>query len=365
MPLPPDEVVVAALGAHELTAPGFRARVLLLRPELARYRVRVDPYTLFTTAQSASFARTSLAGRTRILLAARSRLLRRINAMPPATGVTLIQRQADLLPSLRLEKRASEGRRLVWDVDDAIWLDAEREAQGHVLAGMKRTARKVRWLVSSADEVVVANDVLAEYFGRLTDRLTVVPSVVEPRGQPVREHEDREDLILGWIGSRTTASYLGRLQSVLPRVSAALEGRRVRLLVVGGSSAPIDHVRVENRNWSLHGEIRALSEIDIGLMPVPDNAWTRGKSAYKALVYMVAGIPVVADDVGIASSTIGNDRGGFVVRSDREWVEAIVALARSRSLRERLGRQGRERVEEHFSVQAWAPEMAAILRGEK
>jgi glycosyltransferase involved in cell wall biosynthesis len=230
---------------------------------------------------------------------------------------------------------------------------------------MKRTARKVRWFVSSADHVVVANDVLADYFGRLTNRLSVIPSVVEPRGQAVRQHEDREELVLGWIGSRTTASYLGRLQAVLPRVCDALEGRQVRLLVVGGSSPPIAGARVENRNWSLEAEDQALSEIDIGLMPVPDNAWTRGKSAYKALVYMAAGIPVVADDVGIAASTIGNDLGGFVVRSNREWVEAIVALAGARAMRERLGRQGRERVETHFSVQAWAPAMAAILRGEK
>jgi glycosyltransferase involved in cell wall biosynthesis len=120
---------------------------------------------------------------------------------------------------------------------------------------------------------------------------------------------------------------------------------------------------VESVPWSVVGELEALKRIDVGLMPMPDNAWTRGKSAYKALQYMSAGIPVVGDDVGVATSVIDPGRGGFVVRNEDEWVEALVRLARDAALRDRLGKHGRQRVERDFSVTRWAPVVAEILKG--
>jgi glycosyltransferase involved in cell wall biosynthesis len=121
---------------------------------------------------------------------------------------------------------------------------------------------------------------------------------------------------------------------------------------------------VESVPWSVETEQEALGRIDVGLMPMPNNNWTRGKSAYKALQYMSAAIPVVADDVGIASSVIESGKAGFVVRSEEEWVEALLTLARSVPVRTRLGEHGRRRVEENYSVTRWAPVVADILRGE-
>ncbi len=120
---------------------------------------------------------------------------------------------------------------------------------------------------------------------------------------------------------------------------------------------------VDSVPWSEESESDALKRIDVGLMPMPDNAWTRGKSAYKALQYMSAALPVVGDDVGVASSVIGSENAGLIVRTDDEWVEALIALARDARLRARLGKQGRRCVEENYSVAGWAPVVAEILRG--
>jgi glycosyltransferase involved in cell wall biosynthesis len=137
----------------------------------------------------------------------------------------------------------------------------------------------------------------------------------------------------------------------------------LRLLVVGGTLPASDRYAVESVPWSVDDELEALERIDVGLMPMPDNAWTRGKSAYKALQYMSAGIPVVGDDVGVSSEVIRSGWAGFVVRGEDEWVEALLALARDAALRTRLGKQGRTRVEEDFSVTRWAPVVANILKG--
>jgi glycosyltransferase involved in cell wall biosynthesis len=99
-------------------------------------------------------------------------------------------------------------------------------------------------------------------------------------------------------------------------------------------------------------------------VPTPDNPWTRGKSAYKALQYMAGGIPVVGDDVGVAAEVVGSEKGGFLVHDEDEWVEALLTLAKDAALRNRLGGHGRWRVQERFSVTRWAPTVAGILRGE-
>jgi glycosyltransferase involved in cell wall biosynthesis len=254
---------------------------------------------------------------------------------------------------------------LIWDVDDAIWLDASPAAGGHRLAALKGTPRKVRWLASRADHILAANAYLADFLSRYSSRITIVPSVIETRAVEARRHEDRPELVLGWIGSPTTAPYLLRLARAISRVSRELPDRALRMVVVGGTMTAPNGCAVESIAWSADRELDALGRIDIGLMPMPDNAWTRGKSAYKALQYMSAGIPVVADDVGVTSSVLDTGRAGVIVRNEDEWVEAILALARDVSLRARLGEHGRRRVETDFSVQRWTPVVAEILRGEK
>ena len=358
----PAEVRVLAAGAQALTAPGFRARVLLLRQELFRHGVRVDPLPLFTEREADAFAQGGIRRRATVLLGARYRLKRRLaESKPDAYEAAMIQRQVDVLPQLTLEQSATAGRRLIWDVDDAIWLDSSPAAGGHRLAMLKGTARKVRWFASRADHIVAANAYLADFLSPYSSRISIVPSVVDTRGVPSRHHADNGEIVLGWVGSATTAPYLRDAMPTIRRVARELSGRSVRLMCVGATVPPSDGLAVECESWSLEREFDALSRIDVGLMPMPDNDWTRGKSAYKALQYMSAGIPVVADDVGVASTVIGPERAGFVVRGADEWVEALITLARDPELRARLGEHGRRRVERDFSVERWAPVMAEIL----
>jgi glycosyltransferase involved in cell wall biosynthesis len=363
---PHAEVRVLATAAQALTAPGFRARVLLLRPELLRYGIRVDPLPLFTEREAGAFAGGGPRRRTAVLLGARRRMGRQLaDSKSEAYDVAMIQRQADLLPPLRLERRVADSRRLIWDVDDAIWLDSSPAAGGHRLAALKGTARKVRWLAARADHIVAANVYLADFVSRYSSRISIVPSVVETRGVPSRRHADGPEIVLGWIGSATTGRYLQHLSPLISRVSRELRPMRVRLVIIGAKVPTTDGFVAESAPWSVDRELEALKCIDVGLMPMPDDDWTRGKSAYKALQYMSAGIPVVADDVGVTSSVIDSDGAGFVVRGEEEWVEALTTLARDSELRGRLGEYGRRRVEGDFSVRRWSPVMSEILRGER
>ena len=352
-------VTVRAVAAQGPTTPGFRIRVLQLAPSLALQGVSIEPELLFTEAEASRFLDAGLWSRTTETLSSRRRLLSRLEADEDA-DLTLIQRQADMLPSLRVERAASSDRPLVWDVDDAIWHDTSPEARRHPLALLKGTRRKVDWLAKRADHVIAGNEILAEWLSDRSDRITVVPSLVETERVPVKAHADRETITLGWIGSPATARYLSRLREVIARLKGGRPGLALRLLVVGGEIEPIDGIEIVQVPWSQAAEIDALGKMDIGVMPLPDAPWTRGKCSYKALQYMAAGVPAVGDDVGITRKVVGD--GGVIVRDAEEWAEAIGELAGDAAMRTRMGAAGRRRVEEGYSVARWAPVVAEILR---
>ena len=344
---------VLAVSAARAGAPSFRVRLVLARDELSRHGVALDPVSLLPTRWPSG---RPLA-RVEELFLARRRFARTVDGSP--ASVAMISRQADVLPVLDMERRVIRGRRFVYDVDDAIWFDGSK-AGGHPLAFMKGSRRKARWLAARADHVIAGNEILAEWLARYASEVSVVPSLVDTEAAPQRVHSDREELVVGWIGSRTTAPYLARLAHPL-EVAAKATTTPIRLVVIGGVAPPVRGVRSVQQPWTPVAEAAALREMDVGVMPLPDNRWTRGKCAYKAIQYMASGVPVLADDVGVTGRVVG--AGGMVLSNERDWSEALVELLRSGSLRRTLGTAGRARAVDHFSVRAWGPHIARVLRG--
>jgi glycosyltransferase involved in cell wall biosynthesis len=352
-----DLPVIATSSQGPLDA-AFRVRLELPGRGLAAHGIAMQLLPFFRGDDAQRFRSAGALGKARLLAASRRRLRHELRDVGEAASTVVVQRQVDLAPPLALERAAARGRRLIYDVDDAVWLSG-RQTGGHPLSVLKGAARKVRWLAERAEHTIAGNEILAEHLAAHSERVTVVPSLVDPAAYAVRVHEQGETLTLGWIGSPTTAPYLAGIAPVLERF-AKQSSRAVRLLVVGGSIAEIAGVRVEERAWSPQAEHEALAEMDIGLMPLADTPWTRGKCAYKALQYMAAGIPPVADDVGVSGATVGG--AGYAVVGAERWLEALRALADDVGLRARLSAVGRRRVEEEFSPDRWLPTIAAILK---
>lgn len=336
----------------------FRVRLELPSRGLAAHGVDLELLPLFSAEATRRFRRGGALGKARALASSRLRLRRELRDAVDASTV-VVQRGVDLAPQLTLERAAARGRRLIYDVDDAVWLSG-RQTGGHPLGVLKGAARRVRWLAERAERTIAGNEILAEHLAPYGP-VTIVPSLVEPADYALRKHEQGEELTLGWIGSPTTAPYLGRVETVLERFAGGSE-RPLRLLIVGGSAPPLAGVRVEERAWSPAAERQALAEIDIGLMPLADTPWTRGKCAYKALQYMAAGVPAVVDDVGISAAAVAG--AGYAVAGEGQWLEALEALAADAGLRAELGAAGRRRIEAEFSPRRWLPTIAAIIRGE-
>ena len=347
------------------SSPSFRVRVGLPRAELERAGVELRPAPLFTQEEATQFQSAGVSARGSLLLKVQHRLRRRLPDLLAETEVTFIQRHVGMLPGLALERRATAGRRFVLDVDDAVWLATLPEAGGHPFAFLKRAANKVSWLAERADVVVAGNEVLAEWLSQYSGRVVVVPSLVDPSSAVPRQHEERHKVVWGWIGSRTTAIHLMASVEILAEAARRLNEHEVELVVVGaGQKVEVPGVTVRNLSWSEDREREVLQEIDLGLMPLPDNQWTRRKCAYKALVYMNAGVPVIADDVGVSAAVVGHEKGGLVAGGREDWIEALQALTVDHMLRRKLGSEARRRAKEDFSVQRWGPVIAAALRGE-
>jgi len=338
----------------------FRVRLELPGRGLVDHGVDLDLLPLFPGEQARRFRAANPFGKARILAASRRQLKRELLARGEGASTVVVQRGVDLAPQLTLERAATRGRRLIYDVDDAVWLSGGQTG-GHPLSGLKGAARRVRWLAEGAAHTIAGNEILAEHLAAYGGEVTVVPSLVDPADYVVKAHEQGEVVTLGWIGSPTTAPYLGRVAGALERFARDSE-RPVRLIAVGGTPPELAGVRVEERAWSPEAEGRALAEMDVGLMPLADTPWTRGKCAYKALQYMAAGIPPLADDVGVSAATV--EGAGYAVSGAEGWREALEALAADATLRDRLGAAGRRRVEEEFSPARWLPTLAAIVGGE-
>jgi glycosyltransferase involved in cell wall biosynthesis len=164
---------------------------------------------------------------------------------------------------------------------------------------------------------------------------------------------------LGWVGTPSNTRYL---RPALDVVAALHErGAAVRLVVMGASLS-LKAPWLEHRPWSLEAERRLLTEIDIGVMPLLDEPWARGKGGYKVLRYFSAGLPAIVSPVGISSQLIGEDRG-LAARTDQEWRRAIEDLAGDAVARQQMGDAARAFVEREYSYEVWAPRLAEMLQG--
>lgn len=277
-------------------------------------------------------------------------------ARPAAHDVAYVYREATLLGPAWIEQFVSRRRPLVYDFDDAIHLPAASGANAWTLA--LKPPGKAAAICRLARHVTVGNEALAAFAAPLSRAVTVIPSTIDTTAYTVRPRPDNPRPVVGWTGSPTT---LPHLRALLPALVALRRQVDYELRVVGGGVVlpGVDMVSVA---WCAKTEVEDLRTLDVGLMPLPDDEWSRGKCGMKALQYMALGIPPVVSPVGVNATMVRDGVNGFHARTDAEWVEKVACLLRSPDLRRRLGAEARRTVEETYSARVQAPRMARVLR---
>jgi len=255
---------------------------------------------------------------------------------------------------------ARSGRPLVYDFDDAVYLNNTSEANKFV--SVLKYPQKVPSIIGQSSLVLAGNHYLADYARAYNASVAVLPTCVDtsvfvPRPAPPAAGAPP---VLGWIGTPTTATYLRSLGPALARVAA----RHTFVLRVSGSGDPVrmPGVTTTDEPWSLEREVELFNTCDIGVYPLRDDEWERGKCGFKAIQFMACGLPVVAAAVGVNREIIQDGVNGFLASTDDEWVEKIERLLGDAGLRARLGEEGRRTIEARYSLAVNAPKLAAMMR---
>jgi glycosyltransferase involved in cell wall biosynthesis len=248
----------------------------------------------------------------------------------------------------------------VLDYDDAVfhYYDQHRNSFVKYLFAGKHPA-----LIRGAAMVVAGNEYLADFATQAgARRVEMVPTVIDLDRYPtarLRPHKANETPpCIGWIGQRATASFLTPYKSLFERMSAAGQARFTAIGIDARSlGLPMDSIA-----WSEETEVHSIANFDVGIMPLLDEPFARGKCGYKLIQYMACGLPVVASPVGVNCQIVEHGINGFLAETPAQWEQALQALLADAGLRQRMGMAGRQKIVQQYCIQATGPRLAMLLK---
>ncbi|WP_286748571.1 glycosyltransferase family 4 protein [Marinobacter sp. UBA2688] len=246
----------------------------------------------------------------------------------------------------------------VVDYDDALFHRYDCHSNTWVRQLLRE---KIDTVMRHSSTVIAGNDYLAERARRAgVSKVEIIPTVVNLERYQPKKKSSTEASIVGWIGTPQTSRYLKQL---LPIFKSIQEEMPVRFIAVGAREEDFAGTSVETWPWSEETEVESIQQFDIGIMPLQDSPWERGKCGYKLIQYMACGIPVVASPVGVNCEIVEPEKNGLLADSVEEWDRALRSLLSvDCSVRDNMGANGRKRVEEWYSLQAQAPRLLSLIR---
>jgi glycosyltransferase involved in cell wall biosynthesis len=273
-----------------------------------------------------------------------------------------IQREAGFLGNSIFEKRAfKSGATVIFDFDDSIWL-ADTSPGNKKWEWIKKP-RKFYHNIRYAHTVIAGNEYLANEARKINPNTVIIPTTVDTKIHvPKPDLRGKGPVVIGWSGSLSTIKHWEVLVPVLLQLKKKYRnGVHFKILVDTFYSVP--DLGLEYVKWSPENEVDVINSFDIGVMPLPDDEWTRGKCGLKGLTYMGCSVPAVMSPVGVNKEIVRHNENGMLVKDDQEWLSALSILIEDRGLRERMGKEGRKTVLEKYSVAANEDKYLQVFKG--
>jgi glycosyltransferase involved in cell wall biosynthesis len=262
--------------------------------------------------------------------------------------VVIVYREAWFLGSTFFEKWLSKRKTpMVFDFDDSIWLNDTSEANQN-LKWLKKP-EKTGKICHYANLVIVGNGYLAKYAQQYNPNTLVVPTTIETNFYKSSQKNNGNPVNIGWIGSYTTIKHF---KEAIPVLKAIKDKYKDKVMVSIIVDKPLydNNLKINHIPWSKALELENLDKIDIGIMPLPNNQWTKGKCGFKGIQYMAMGKPTIMSPVGVNTEIIHHGENGLLADTKAEWIEQLCTLIENPELRKELGNKGRQTIEESFSV---------------
>lgn len=350
--------VLAVVPSIYDTSPGQRFRIEQWEPILAAGGVELT-YAPFETDELKAVLHTRGNVLAKVGAVTKNMRLRgrELDNVAMYDMVYLFREAAILGPPWFERKIAKAGIPIVFDLDDAIFVSYKSPSNGY-LSYLKFPTKTAEICALSA-HIMPGNEYLRDYCSKYNQNLTIIPTTIDTDKYSVIERPEPETVTIGWSGSFSTVQHLDTIRDVL-RELAKTENFRLR--VIGTPNYKIPGVDTEALQWRSSTELDDLREINIGLMPLPDEDWSRGKCGLKALQYMALGIPTICSPVGVNSTIIKDGENGYLADGTAEWVEKLKLMLHSPELRRKIGMAGRKTVEDEYSAKVIAPKVLEIFR---
>ncbi len=249
---------------------------------------------------------------------------------------------------------------IIFDLDDAIFIPDTKEKG--LLSRIKEYSKstEIAGILKVSKCAIVENEYIRAYAQKYCRAVFLVPGPIDTERNFVKKKTDLDnrEITIGWIGSPSTSVYLNILNNVFKELSKKY---KVIIKLIGAEGYSQDEVKAVRLKWRLEKEVEQLQSFDIGVMPTPNNEWTKGKLGCKMLQYMSVGVPAVVSYTETNAEAIEDGINGFLVNTEREWIERLSLLIENPSLRQKIGMTGRKTVEEKFSVKVNVPRYLEIL----
>lgn len=351
--------VLAVVPSVYDTNPGQRYRIEQWEPYLKREGIDLE-YAPFEDPELHQVLYQSGRSAQKIRLIARGfRRRRELLARLKEFDAVYLFREAALLGPPWIERRmAASGVPMVFDFDDAIFIPYRSPANGY-LSYLKFPAKTVE-ICRLSRHVMAGNQYLAEYARRAQPNVTIIPTTIDTaKYAPAASAPAGRLPVIGWTGSYSTVQHLDRLRPVLQALRKKVP---FRMRVICSTDYSLEGVEVENVRWTSAREVADLAGLDVGIMPLPDDRWSKGKCGCKALQYMAMGTPAVCSPVGVNAEIVRHGENGLLAGTDDEWIAALSRLLASAALRKSMGESARKTVEERYSARQYAPVVTEIFR---
>lgn len=341
------------------TSPGQRFRIEQWEPLLKERGIEIT-YAPFEDERlhEVLYRSGNMGRKLKLVAGGFGRRLSLLNSVKDYDAVYIFREAALLGPPIieRLIKRKEVP--IIFDFDDAVFVSYRSPSNGYL--SYLKFAAKTRTICRLASHVMAGNPYLADYARQVNPNVTIIPTTIDttkylPRVNPTAESVP----VIGWTGSFSTVQHLDTLRPALQKLA---QQERFRLRVIGTPSYSVAGVDVEAIPWSSETELDDLQPIDIGVMPLPDDQWSKGKCGLKALQFMALGIPTVCSPVGVNTEIISDGENGFIAATEDEWVDKLGRLLRSAELRASIGQAGRDTVERTYSAISQSPRVCEVFQ---
>lgn len=264
--------------------------------------------------------------------------------------IIFIQREAFMTGSVFFEKRFSQSKaKVVFDFDDAIW--HHDVSDGNKNFSFLKNPSKTAKIIAMSDLIFAGNQYLSDYASQFNKNIVIVPTTIDTDDYVRLEKNVNEKIIIGWSGSITTIKHF---EYALPFLKIIKDkyGDRIEIKVIGDGNYENKELNIQGLPWIKQDELKELSSFDIGIMPLPDDEWTKGKCGLKGLQYMALEIPTIMSAVGVNTDIIQDGENGFLATETDEWVAKIERLINDAALRKSIGVKARQTVVDKYSVKS-------------